>query len=178
MESRGEDSVRLVVGGLDAAGLAVLLARAAPAAVAGRAAALAPLVAGAARTHLSFDVGDEIGERFGIECSFPRIPRREPGWSALLECWTAAGLATPTESGSLLAWTGYDSAWTAAARWPAGMETSGLFCIRCLSHLKLVSVLDRPPAAKAYLLFGPLRRARTASPPRVTQLPTANLDVS
>jgi hypothetical protein len=165
MESRGDEAVRLVVAGLDLPALLSYLGRVAPAAVARRAAEAAPLAAGAARTHLSFDVGEEVGERIGIECSFPRLPSREPGWGALLARWAAAGLAAAEEREALLAWTGYDSAWTAAPRWPAGAATAGLFCVRCLSHLKLVVAPERPLAAKAYLLFGPLRseRARQAS---------------
>lgn len=166
MASRGDPTVRLVVAGLDPAALAVYLGRVAPAAVAQRAAEALPLAQGAARTHLSFDVGLEVGPRIGVECSFPRLPAREPGWSALLDRWTAAGLAAPGEGEALLAWTGYDSAWSAAPRWPAGADTVGLVCIRCLSHLKLVAEPARPLAAKAYLLFGPLRprRARAEGP--------------
>lgn len=160
MASRRDPAVRLVVAGLDPAALAAYLGRVAPAAVARRAAAAAPLLAGAARTHLAFDVGEEAGERIGVECSFPRLPAREPGWGALLARWTAAGLAAPGEGEALLAWTGYDSAWTAAPRWPAWAPLTGVFCIRCLSHLKLVAEPERPLAAKAYLLFGPLRPER------------------
>ncbi len=158
MESRPDDAVRLVVAGLDVAALAAFLARVAPADVARRAGELAPLAAGAARTHLSFDVGEAVGERFGIECSFPRLPAREPAWRGLLERWTAAGLVGGDEAEALLAWTGYDSAWTAAARWPAGVDSASAFCLRAVSHLKLVSVPQAPPHAKAYLLFGPWRR--------------------
>ena len=166
MASRADPAVRLVVAGLDPAALAAYLGRVAPAAVARRTAEALPLAQGAARTHLSFDIGLEVGPRIGIECSFPRLPAREPGWGALLARWTAAGLAAPGEGEALLAWTGYDSAWSAAPRWPAQADTVGLVCIRCLSHLKLIAEPDRPLAAKAYLLFGPLRprRAWAAGP--------------
>jgi len=156
MESRPSDAVRLVVSGLDAPALVAFLGRIAPAAVARRAAAAASLVAGAARTHLSFDVGEEVEVRVGIECSFPRLPSREPRWAGLLDAWTAAGLCTLEQRSALLAWTGYDSFWTAAPRWPVAAETAGTFCIRCLSHLKLICAADGP-TAKAYLLFGSLR---------------------
>jgi hypothetical protein len=171
MESRQDDSVRLVVAGLDTGALAAFLGRVAPAVVARQAAGAAPLVARVARTQLSFNVGEEVGERIGIECSFPRLPARERGWTELLRRWTAAQLATADERDALLAWAGYDSAWTAAGRWPAGMETSRTFCLRCLSHLKLVCIPERPPAVKAYLLFGPLRReprANAATLPETT----------
>ncbi len=161
MVSRGDPAVRLVVAGLDPAEMAAYLGRVAPAAVAARMAEAAPLAVDGARSHLSFDVGEEVGPRFGVECSFPRLPVREPGWGALLARWTAAGLAAPEEAAALLAWTGYDSAWSAAPRWPAGADLAGLFCIRCLSHLKLVAAPALPLAAKAYLLFGPLRPARS-----------------
>lgn len=178
MESRRDEAVRLIVAGLGEEGLVGFLDRVAPSSLARRAAEAMALVAGGARTHLSFDVHDEVGERIGIECSFPRLPAREPGWSELLGRWAAAGLVSAEERAALLIWTGYDSAWTAAARWPAAVEASGTFCIRCLSHLKLVSIPAGPLAAKAYLLFGPLRRARgrTVSTASAVRLPALQVN--
>jgi len=179
MESRGGGPVRLVVSGLDLPALAGYLRRVAPEAVARSAAAAASMIsggapmagaaggaavagvagtAGALRTLLSFDVGDEVAGRIGWECSYRRLPSREPGWAELLARFQAAGLATAAQAAALLAWPGYDSLWTAAPRWPLGLAHAGTFAVRCLSHLKLVSEPGRPPAAKAYLLFGPLRR--------------------
>ncbi|HEV3074260.1 MAG TPA: hypothetical protein VHB47_07575 [Thermoanaerobaculia bacterium] len=169
MESRGGEAVRLVVSGLDVPALSGYLRRVAPAAVARSAAAAASMIAGVAgmagaagaagalRTLLSFDVGDEVAGRIGWECSYRRLPAREPGWAELLARFRAAGLATAAEGAALLAWPGYDSLWTAAPRWPLGRVQAGTFAVRCLSHLKLVCEPGRPPAAKAYLLFGPLR---------------------
>jgi len=163
MESRGGGPVRLVVAGLDAPALAAYLGRVAPADVALSAAAAAALAAGAARIQLSFDVDDEVAGRVGWECSYPRLPSREAGWTALLARWTAAELATAPQRRALLAWPGYDSLLTAAPRWPLDLGTARTFCVRCLSHLKLISRPQHPPAAKAYLFFGPLRPQR---PPR------------
>ncbi len=165
MESRGGGPVRFVVSGLDVPALSGYLSRVAPAAVARSAAAPAPAIAGVAgalRTLLSFDVGDEVEGRIGWECSYRRLPSREPGWAELLARFRAAGLATAAQAAALLAWPGYDSLWTAAPRWPLGLAQAGTFAVRCLSHLKLVCEPDRAPAAKAYLLFGPLRRGARA----------------
>jgi hypothetical protein len=182
MESRGGGPVRLVVSGLDLPALSGYLRRVAPAAVARSAVAAVAAVslsgvagvagvagtaggagaAGALRTLLSFDVGDEVAGRIGWECSYRRLPSREPGWAELLARFRAAGLATAAQGAALLAWPGYDSLWTAAPRWPLGLVQAGTFAVRCLSHLKLVSEPGRPPAAKAYLLFGPLRRGAPA----------------
>src|ERR1700724_4307664 len=139
MESRGGEAVRLVLSGLDVPALSGYLRRVAPAAVARSAAAAASMIAGVAgvagmagmagmagaagaagalRTLLSFDVGDEVAGRIGWECSYRRLPAREPGWAELLAGFRAAGLATAAEGAALLAWPGYDSLWTAAPRGP------------------------------------------------------------
>src|SRR6202035_2789300 len=93
------------------------------------ASAAAPLAAGAARTQLSFDVDDEVEGRVGWECSYPRLPSREAGWTTLLARWTAAELATAPQRRALLAWPGYDSLWTAAPRWPLDLGTARTFCV-------------------------------------------------
>jgi hypothetical protein len=164
MESRGGGGpVRLVIAGLAPPALARYLRRVAPAAVAAAAAAAAPLAA-ASRVLLSFDVAEEVTGRVGWECSYRRLPSREPGWAMLLARWTAVDLVTAAQCAALLAWPGYDSAWSAAPRWPpVSGAAAGIFAVRCLSHLKLVCDPAGPPAAKAYLLFGLLRSRRHAT---------------
>lgn len=116
------------------------------------------LVADADRFHLSFDITEEIAPRIGIECGFTRLPHREPRWSRFLERLVETDLCTPEKRRGVLDWPGVDTLWTAAARWPEAGVGLGGYCVRCLSHVKLVSWPDRPPEAKAYLLFQHLRR--------------------
>ena len=151
--SRPGGAVRMELFGLDLEGIAGYLGRIAPAAVS-RVREAAALLRDAERLHLSFDVTDEVLPRIGIEGSYPRLPRREPAWVALLDRFVATGLCAPEKRDTLLAWPGYDTFWTAPASWPVGeVGTNGL-CVRGLSHLKVVSSPCREPEAKAYLLAG------------------------
>ncbi|HZF09821.1 MAG TPA: hypothetical protein VFE33_13605 [Thermoanaerobaculia bacterium] len=161
--SRGEEAVRLEILGLDAAGRMEYLGRLAPHAGV-TAAALAPLLEGAENPHLSFDIGPtgEILPRIGLEGAFPRQPDRERRWAELLARLVDRGLCSPEKRDALLAWPGHDSFWTAPALWPVEVAGMGGFCVRFLSHLKVVGQPDRPPQAKAYLGFGYL--ATSSSP--------------
>lgn len=120
------------------------------------------LFEGIARTHLSIDIVDgAISPRIGIEGSYERQPQREPRWRELFDRLVAAGLCTEEKRDASLAWPGWDSFWTAPDRWPieAGI---GIYCIRALSHVKVVCRPDRDPEAKVYLLFGPHKPAGKA----------------
>jgi hypothetical protein len=123
----------------------------------------ASLFDGIERTHLSIDIVDgEISPRIGIEGSYERQPKREPRWRELFDRLVAAGLCTEEKRDASLAWPGWDSFWTAPDRWP--MEAGiGVYCIRALSHVKVVCRPDRGPEAKVYLLFGPHTPAGKAS---------------
>jgi len=153
--SRGGDAVRMEIFGLDPGHILGYLAVVAPATVP-RVETIAPLFEGVERIHLSFDIGEEILPRIGIEGSFSRIPRREPRWAELFARLQAHGLCTPEQRDAALAWTGYDTFWTSPARWP--VRTAGLrgVCVRSLSHVKVVCPQDGAPQAKVYLAFGPL----------------------
>jgi hypothetical protein len=151
--SRPGGAVRMELFGLDPEGIAAYLERIAPAAVE-RVGEAAGLFQDAERLHLTFDIVDEVLPRIGIEGSYPRLPRREPAWAALLERFVAAGLCAPEKRDALLAWPGYDTFWTAPASWPVGEVGTHGFCVRGLSHLKVVSWPDREPEAKAYLVAG------------------------
>jgi len=164
--SRGTAAVRLEILGLDAAKRMEYLGHVAPPTRA-TAATLAPLLEGAENPHLSFDI-DTVGDRgqvlprIGLEGAFPRQPPREPRWAELLGRLVDRGLCSPAKRDALLAWPGHDSFWTAPDRWPVEAGVGG-FCVRFLSHLKVVGQPGRPPQAKAYLGFG--RLADSASPP-------------
>jgi len=164
--SRGRgDAIRLEISGLDAEGIVDYLRRVAPA-FAGWVAAGAELFAGVERLHLSLDISggaeraDEAGgllPRIGIEGSFPRLPRREPGWRELFDRLVDRGLCAAEKREAALAWPGYDSFWTAPERWPAVPQAAAEVCVRSLSHVKIVYRPDREPEAKVYLMFGPLK---------------------
>lgn len=154
--SRGTDTVRMEILGLDSERILEYLGAVAPDADP-RVREVVPLFAGVERVHLSFDVGSTVLPRIGIEGSFSRLPHREPRWLELLGRLVDRGLCPPGKRDALLAWTGYDSFWTAPAAWP--LETAGIegFCARSLSHVKVVCDPGRDLEAKAYLMFGFLR---------------------
>lgn len=150
---RSEGGVRLELYGLGPAAMAGYLRPVVSTAAAERVESVVHLVAGADRFHLSFDVGEKISPRIGVECGLRRQPRREPRWAELLDRLVAHGLASRAKVDALLTWPGQDSLWTAPDRWSEAAVSLGGHGVRCLSHLKLVLHPDRPPEAKTYLLF-------------------------
>jgi hypothetical protein len=159
--SRPGNPVRLEIYGLDSAGALAYLRRVAPHAFPVLA-EIAPLFEGIERPHLAFDLGAEILPRIGLEGSFAQ--QRDPRWRMLFTRLVDRGLCTPEEMDAILAWPGYDTFWTAAADWP--LEQAGVrgFCVRNLSHVKVVAQPGRPPEAKIYLLVSSL--AGASSPAR------------
>ncbi|HKV08670.1 MAG TPA: hypothetical protein VJ725_11060 [Thermoanaerobaculia bacterium] len=151
---RGIEAVRMEVYGLEIDDIQSFLGRIAPDSLP-RISGITPLFAEVERLHLSFDIAPEgILPRIGLEGSFPRLPRREPRWAELFGRLTQRGLCSPDKGEAVLAWPGSETFWTAPAAWP--VETVGArgFCVRGLSHVKVVSAPDREPEAKAYLSFG------------------------
>jgi hypothetical protein len=159
--SRPGNPVRMEIYGLDPAGALAYLNRVAPHAVPALA-EIAPLFEGIERPHLSFDIGTEILPRVGLEGSFAR--QRDPRWRELFNRLVDRGLCTPEEGEAILAWPGYDTFWTAAADWPLEQAGGRGFCVRTLSHVKVVAQPGRPPEAKVYLLVSSL--AGASSPAR------------
>lgn len=156
--SRPGADVRLELFGHDSKNLLDFLGHLASGETARRVADLAPLLEGADRYHLSFDVdvGGTIGPRIGLECGFARLPHRESRWLTLFDRLVTAELCTATKRDAVFEWPGYDTVRTAARVWPREEEALDRYCVRCLSHVKLVSRPDLQPEAKAYLLFQPL----------------------
>jgi hypothetical protein len=165
---RGAGEVRLEILGLDPPGVIRYLRRTAPHTVAAVAQAL-PLLAAAERLHLSLDIGEQVSPRVGLEGSFRRLPHREPRWSQLFDALIARDLCSPEKRDAVFAWPGSDSFWTAPSAWPEAAGRSGVFCVRSLSHLKLVCVAGRRPEAKAYLLLTPFRRPPGPDRPSTTR---------
>jgi hypothetical protein len=154
LRARGSDAVRLEIFVVKPDQILAYLRDVAPQAVS-PVTEVASLFEGVERLHLSFDVTEEILPRIGLEGSFPRQPSHEPRWENLFRRLVEQGLCSPEKWDAVLAWPGYDTFWTAPERWPiAEMGPLG-FCIRALSHLKVVCQPDRAPEAKAYLVFGP-----------------------
>lgn len=143
--ARGRGEVRLEILGLDAEGILRYLRETAPHTEAAVSEIL-PLFAGTERLHVSLDIGEQISSRVGVEGSFQRLPHREPGWQELFGRLVAAGLCSPEKRDAVFAWPGHDS------------FRNGLFCVRSLSHVKVVSCSGRQPEAKVYLLFTPFRK--------------------
>jgi hypothetical protein len=153
LRARGSDAIRLEIFGLEPAAMLGYLRSLAPETVPA-VAQVSTIFAGVERLHLSFDVMDAILPRIGIEGSFPRQPSREPRWAAFFERLVRRGLCSPEKRDAVLAWPGYDTFWTAPERWPVAELGPRGFCVRALSHLKVVCRPDREPEVKAYLIFG------------------------
>lgn len=126
---------------------------------------LLPLVREADRNHLSFDLAPDLQPRIGVELSFRGLPGREPGWSMLFD--RVLGLVGAGQDvaevvrRAVWAWPGWSSFWTDPDTWPAAAGAG--YCVRSLSHFKVVTRPDRDPRAKVYLLFGPWRRREGGS---------------
>jgi hypothetical protein len=157
--SRPGKLIRLEIFGLHPAGALAYLGRVVPHAVAPLA-EIAPIFEGIDRPHLSFDIGKEILPRIGLEGSF--ASQHDSRWTELLARLTARGLCSSAEQDAILAWPGYDTFWTAPADWP--LEQAGVqgFCVRSLSHVKVVSRPERAPEAKVYLLLSSVAGAGSA----------------
>ncbi len=110
------------------------------------------LLTGCDRYHLSFDIENEISPRIGIEGGFVGLPHREPGWRRLFDGLVRAGLCQAEKRDAVLDWPGYDTRLSLRDAWPSSAEKNG-YCVRSLSHIKLLTWPDRAPEAKAYLLF-------------------------
>jgi hypothetical protein len=163
LRARETDAVRLEVFGLEPSQILEYLQEVAPrtgAAVAD----IAPFFEGVERLHLSFDVAEEVLPRIGIEGSFPRQPSRESRWQELFGRLESRGMCSPEKRAAALAWPGYDSFWTAPEHWPVAEIGPGGFCVRTLSHIKVVCRPDGKPEAKAYLVFGPFDRSSDTAP--------------
>lgn len=122
----------------------------------GQAAALAPvaeLLAGLERIHLSFDLGEQVLPRVGLEGSFPRQPAREPRWSELFARLTARGLCLPEVADAALAW-------------PTPRAERSTPFVRGLSHVKVCAGPGLEPEAKVYLTLVPLASSAASASTR------------
>jgi hypothetical protein len=158
---RPGDRVRLELYGLDPPAMADYLKKLVPARLVRRVEELLPIVRGCERHHLSFDLDDEIAPRIGLEAGFVRLPHREPRWAKLFDRLVDNGFCTVEKRRAVFAWPGYDTRASGPETWPTMSAVAGGYCVRCLSHVKLISSPNRPPEAKVYLLFQYLEKKRT-----------------
>jgi hypothetical protein len=151
--SRGADTLRLEIFGLNPSSILSYLDRVAPTAVSWMKGPVA-LFQGVERVHLSLDMGEELLPRIGIEGSFSRLPNWEPGWRKLFDRLVDRNLCRPEERDAALSWRGSDTFWTAPAAWPVEAIGPAGFCFRKLSHVKVVCRPGRRHEAKLYLMLG------------------------
>ncbi len=115
---------------------------------------------------LSFDVGDTVLPRIGLECFLNNQPyeepHEEPRWQLFLDYLVEAGLCTPAKKNAFLAWPGLSQKSSVPDLWPSNISFgdrflgSRAFSIfwRRVSHIKLVYQPGVPLEAKGYLAFG------------------------
>lgn len=111
---------------------------------------------------LSFDVGDRVYPRIGLECFLKEQPKADPRWQLFLNYLVAEGLCTLAKRDALLAWEGFSQRSSAPELWPRniswgdrllGSRAISIFW-RGLNHLKLIYQPGSSLEAKAYLAFG------------------------
>jgi hypothetical protein len=90
---------------------------------------------------LSFDVGDTIFPRIGLECYLLEPQNKEPRWHLFLEHLVKTELCTPAKRNALLGWLESD---------PKALSIFG----RLTTLIKIVYQPGIPLEAKAYLGFG------------------------
>lgn len=56
---------------------------------------------------LSFDIGENILPRIGLECFLVKQPKNEPRWQLFLDYLVKKGLCTPAKQNALLTWPGF-----------------------------------------------------------------------
>jgi hypothetical protein len=111
---------------------------------------------------LSFDIGDVIYPRVGLEFFLKKQPEHEPRWELFLDRLIEMGLCTPAKKNALLAWPGISQKADNPELWPQNLSradrllsfrASSVFW-RTISHVKIVYQPDSPLEAKGYITFG------------------------
>ncbi len=111
---------------------------------------------------LSFDMGDTILPRIGLECFLNKQPYTEPRWERFLDYLVEKGVCTPAKKNAFLTWPGLSQKPSVPDLWPSnisvgdrflGARASSVFW-RKVSHIKLIYQPGMPLEAKGYLAFG------------------------
>ena len=111
---------------------------------------------------LSFDVGETIHPRIGLECFLQKQSRPDPRWQLFLDYLVERSLCTPAKRNSLLAWPGFSQKADNPELWPKNLSGGDLFLgakaisvfWRTINLIKIVYQPENPLEAKAYLAFG------------------------
>ncbi|MBV8883272.1 MAG: hypothetical protein JO235_04635 [Chroococcidiopsidaceae cyanobacterium CP_BM_RX_35] len=111
---------------------------------------------------LSFDVGDTVLPKIGLECFLNNQPDEEPRWQLFLDYLVKEGLCTLAKKNALLNWPGFSHRSSVPDLWPSNISFGDCFLgsrafsifWRRLSHIKLVYQPGIPLEAKGYLAFG------------------------
>lgn len=111
---------------------------------------------------LTFDVGDTIHSRIGLECFLEKQPHDEPRWQPFLDYLVEEGLCTPGKRNALLAWPGFSQKADIPELWPTNLTGGDLFLgskvlsvfWRTINHIKVIYEPGNPLEAKGYLAFG------------------------
>jgi hypothetical protein len=111
---------------------------------------------------LSFDIGDTIYPRIGLEFFPERQPKHEPQWEFFLNYLVEIGLCTLAKKNAFLAWSGFSKEADRPELWPKnllggdrllGSRASSVFW-RTINHIKIVYQPGIPLEAKGYVMFG------------------------
>ena len=111
---------------------------------------------------LTFDVGETIHPRIGLECFIEEQTRPDPRWQLFLDHLVARDLCTPAKQNALLAWPGFSRKADQPEQWPKNLAGSDLFLgskassvfWRAINLIKIVYQPGSPLEAKGYLAFG------------------------
>jgi ubiquinone/menaquinone biosynthesis C-methylase UbiE len=111
---------------------------------------------------LTFDVGERVYPRIGLECFLEKQPQHEPRWQIFLDHLVETGLCTLAKQNALLAWPGFSQKADQPELWPKSLSAIDLFFgsqalsvfWRTISLIKIVYQPGSPLEAKGYLAFG------------------------
>lgn len=141
MLSRNSETVRLIASGISPVELPAYLAQVGWAGSVKELEGIIDNLSGwVDNIDLSFDVGDSIPARIGLECYVANAHQKEPRWQLFLSHLVTSGLCAPAKRNALLAWQGYD------------LQGLSIFC-RLTVYIKIVCQQGIPLEAKAYLGF-------------------------
>ena len=121
---------------------------------------MADLVGRVDDVAVDFDVGEDVGPKLGLECSFAGKPQPqdEPRWPVFLDHLVDGAMCTPQKRQGLLRYPGYAHAESDPDRWPEALLKASAFMssmslsmiVRGLHHIKIVYEPGSPLQAKAY----------------------------
>ncbi|MEH1881764.1 hypothetical protein [Nostoc sp.] len=111
---------------------------------------------------LSFDVGDIIYPKIGLECFLGKGFHDTSRWQLFLDHLVGEGLCTSSKQNALLAWPGFIQKKDCPELWPVNLTAADLFLgskmfsvfWRRINHLKIIYQPDGSLSVKGYLAFG------------------------